>query len=65
MANNRVVALEVTFTWYVHNSKWEDDRCLHVALLYDIRYKCQLNLSMRYESNHCYSHWMCSAWGGS
>jgi len=25
----------------------EDDRCLHVALLYDIRYKCQLNLSIR------------------
>jgi len=23
------------------------DRCLHVALLYDIRYKCQLNLSLR------------------
>jgi len=24
----------------------EDDRCLHVALLYDIQYKCQLNLSI-------------------
>jgi len=27
--------------------RWEDDRCLHVALLYDIRYKCQLNMSLR------------------
>jgi len=25
----------------------EDDKCLHVALLYDIFYKCQLNLSLR------------------
>jgi len=25
----------------------KDDRCLHAALLYDIRYKCQLNLPTR------------------
>jgi len=25
----------------------EDDRCLHVVLLYDIRYKCHLNLPLR------------------
>jgi len=28
-------------------ARWEDDRCLYVALLYDIRYKGQLNLSIR------------------
>jgi len=38
--------LKVFLTWALV-ILWEDDRCLHVALLYDIRYKCQLNLSLR------------------
>jgi len=43
---------EIPTTWAVNlvvagAQVREDDRCLHVALLYDIWYKCQLNLSPR------------------
>jgi len=41
----------------------EDDRCLHAALLYDIR--TNVNLTCQYWSNHCYPRWMCSVWDGS
>jgi len=32
---------------FIQPVTWEDDNCLHVAFLHDIRYKCQLNLSLR------------------
>jgi len=41
---------------------WEDDKCLHVALLYDTA--CNVNQTCQHEDNHCYPHWMCSAWVG-
>jgi len=49
---------------YVLNRlRWEDDRCLHVAFLYDIAWN--VNQTCQHESNHYYPYWTCSTLGGS
>ena len=50
MRSSGLSSLQNSFPVYHLSFDSEDDRCLRVAHPYDIRYKCQLNLSIREQS---------------